>query len=92
MARPNVQLRFAHSFVLRYGLTIASVTIALAFLSFDYYFAPPLYSLKFTLADVPSFLFLLTFGALIAGCGAVRRRVEADLVQAARTRSGNMKK
>jgi len=123
MARPNVQLRFAHSFVLRYGLTVASVTIALAIsfileghnfhrgalplflfavalsawyggvgpamlaialsvLTFDYYFAPPLHSLKFTLADVPSFLFLLTFGALIAGFSAVRRRVEADLVQA----------
>ena len=92
MARPNVQLRFAHSFVLRYGLTVASVTIALSILSFDYYFAPPFHSLNFTLADAPSFLFLLAFGALIVGCSADRCRVEADLVQAAPTRPGNMKK
>jgi PAS domain S-box-containing protein len=123
MGRSTLRLRSAQSPVLRYGFTIASVTIALAIaffleghgfhrgalplflfavalsawyggvgpailaitlsiLSFDYYFAPPVHTLNFTLADVPSFLFLLTFGALIAGFSAVRRRVEADLVQA----------
>src|SRR5580700_9822879 len=123
MARSNLQLQFARSAVLRYGLAVASVTIALAMalflehhefhrgalplflfavalsawfggvgpamlaivlsiLSFDYYFAPPVHSLNFTLADVPAFFFLLTFGALIAGFSAVRHRLEAELLQA----------
>jgi PAS domain S-box-containing protein len=123
MARSNLQLQFARSAVLRYGLAVASVAIAVAIadilehhefhrgaiplflfavalsawyggvgpamlatvlstLSFDYFFAPPFHSLNFTVADVPAFLFLLTFGALITGFSAVRRRLEADLLQA----------
>jgi K+-sensing histidine kinase KdpD len=64
------------------GVGPAMLAIVLSILSFDYYFAPPVHSLNFTFADVPSFLFLLTFGALIAGFSAVRRRVEAELLQA----------
>jgi PAS domain S-box-containing protein len=123
MTKSKLQLQFAHSAVSRYGLAVASVTIALpialflehhefhrgalplflfavalgawyggvgpamlaivlSILSFDYYFAPPVHSLNFTLADVPAFFFLLTFGALIAGFSAVRRRVESELLQA----------
>jgi len=123
MARSKLQLRIAESPVQRYGLAVASVTIAipiglfleyhefhrgsiplflfavalsawyggagpamlatvLSTLSFDYYFAPPVHTLNFTLADVPAFFFLLTFGALITGFSAVRRRVEAELLQA----------
>src|SRR5580700_6902178 len=123
MARSKLRLRIAQSPVLRYGLAVASVTIALAIafilehhdfhrgaiplflfavalsawyggvgpailaivlstLSFDYYFAPPFHSLNFTLADVPAFFFLLTFGALITGFSAVRHRLEAELLQA----------
>jgi PAS domain S-box-containing protein len=123
MAQSKLQLRIAQSPALRYGLAVASVTIAiliglfleqhefhrgaiplflfavalsawyggagpamlataLSTLSFDYYFAPPVHSLNFTLADVPAFLFLLSFGALITGFSAVRRRVEAELLQA----------
>lgn len=58
------------------------LAIVLSILSFDYYFAPPVHTLNFTLEDVPAFFFLLTFGALIAGFSAVRRRVEAELLQA----------
>jgi PAS domain S-box-containing protein len=54
----------------------------LSTLSFDYYFAPPVHTFNFTVADVPAFFFLLTFGALITGFSAVRRRVEAELHQA----------
>jgi PAS domain S-box-containing protein len=123
MSQPKLQLHFAHSAILRYGLAVASVTIALAIafilehhefhrgaiplfllavalsawyggvgpamlaivlstLSFDYYFTPPFHSLRFTLEDVPAFFFLLTFGALITGFSAVRRRLEAELLQA----------
>jgi PAS domain S-box-containing protein len=123
MARSKLQLQFARSAVLRYGLAVVCVAIALAIaffferhefhrgalplflfavalsawyggvgpgmlaillsiLSFDYYFAPPFHSLDFTFADVPAFFFLLTFGALIAGFSAVRRRVEAELLHA----------
>src|SRR5580704_754377 len=64
------------------GVGPAMLAIVLSILSFDYYFAPPFHSLNFTLADVPAFFFLLTFGALIAGFIAVRRSLEAELLQA----------
>jgi PAS domain S-box-containing protein len=123
MTQQKHQLQFAYSLVPRYGLAVASVTIALAIafflehhefhrgalplfllavalsawyggvgpamlaivlsiLSFDYYFAPPVHTLNFTLEDVPALFFLLIFGALIAGFSAIRRRVEAQLLQA----------
>jgi PAS domain S-box-containing protein len=64
------------------GVGPAMLAIVLSTLSFDYYFAPPFHSLSFTFADVPAFFFLLTFGALITGFSAVRRRLEEDLLQA----------
>jgi PAS domain S-box-containing protein len=123
MTQPKLHLQFAHSSVLRYGLAVVSVAMALAIalpvqhykfrevglplflfavavtawyagvgpaalsivlssLCFDYFFAPPLYSLSFTLADVPALLILLTFAALITRFSTVRHRVEGELRQA----------
>jgi PAS domain S-box-containing protein len=64
------------------GVGPAMLAIVLSILSFDYYFAPPVHTFNFALEDAPAFLFLLIFGALIAGFSAVRRRVEAELLQA----------
>jgi PAS domain S-box-containing protein len=64
------------------GIGPAMLAIVLSTLSFDYFFAEPLYTFNFTLADVPTFLFLLAFGGLITGFSAVRRRLETDLREA----------
>jgi PAS domain S-box-containing protein len=124
MAQPDLQLQLARSPVLRYGLAVVSVAVALAGgllvqhykfhnvglhslflfavaitawyagvgpaalsivlcgLCFDYFFAEPLYSFTFTLADVPALLILVIFAALITRFSAVRHRVEGQLRQA----------
>jgi PAS domain S-box-containing protein len=124
MARPKLELQLARSPVLRYGLAVVSVAVALAgallaqhykfhnvglqslflfavaitawyagvgpaalsivlsSLCFDYFFAEPLYSLAFTLADVPALLILVIFATLITRFSAVRHRFEGQLRQA----------
>jgi PAS domain S-box-containing protein len=124
MARPDLQLQLARSPVLRYGLAVVSVAVALAgallaqhykfhnvglqslflfavaiiawyagvgpaalsivlsSLCFDYFFAEPLYSFVFTLAELPALLILVIFAALITRFSAVRHRVEGQLRQA----------
>jgi PAS domain S-box-containing protein len=124
MARPNLQLQLARSPVLRYGLAVVSVAVALtsallaqhykfhnvglqslflfavaltawyagvgpaalsivlSSLCFDYFFTEPLYSLVFTLAELPALLILVTFAALITRFSAARHRFEGQLRQA----------
>jgi PAS domain S-box-containing protein len=60
----------------------AALAIALSILSFDYFFLPPLYSLAFSLADLPAVIILVSFGVLITRFNTVRRRVEQQLLQA----------
>jgi signal transduction histidine kinase len=60
----------------------AVLSIVLAILSFDYFFAPPLYSFEFGLQDVPALVILISFAVLIAWFAAIRRRIEADLLTA----------
>jgi PAS domain S-box-containing protein len=64
------------------GAGPAALSIVLSTLCFDYFFAPPLYTLVVTPADIPSVLVLISFAALVARFSAVRRRIEADLVEA----------
>ena len=64
------------------GVGPAALAIVFSALCFDYFFAPPLYSLNFTLNDLPSVLILLTFAALITRFSAVRRSFEDKLRQA----------
>jgi PAS domain S-box-containing protein len=64
------------------GAGPAVLSIALSILCFDYFFAPPLYSFVVTPADIPSMLVLISFAVLVARFSAVRRRIEADLVDA----------
>src|SRR5580704_6893108 len=123
MARPNLQIRFARSPVVRYGLAVLSVSVSLGValllerfhfrnvadplflvaiaitvwyagigpailavvlsgLADTYFFIEPLYSIYVTRADLPHFVIFLLFALLLTGFAAVRRRVEADLVQA----------
>jgi PAS domain S-box-containing protein len=123
MARPNLQLKVAHSHALRYGLALLSVSVALGAslllerfhfhnvadplfliaiaivvwyvgigpailavvlcgLADTYFFIEPLYSLYITRDDFPHFVIFLLFALLLTGFAAVRRRVEAELLQA----------
>jgi PAS domain S-box-containing protein len=60
----------------------AALSIVLSSLCFDYFFAPPLYSLMVTPADIPAIAVLVGFAVLIARFSTVRRRIEGDLIQA----------
>jgi PAS domain S-box-containing protein len=64
------------------GVGPAALSIVLSGLCFDYFFAEPLYSFTFGLADVPALLILVIFAALITRFSAVRHRVEGQLRQA----------
>jgi PAS domain S-box-containing protein len=63
------------------GVGPAIVATVLSLFCFDYFFVPPIYSLNFTAADVPSLIVLLLFAVLLTRFSAVRRRVVGDLVQ-----------
>jgi PAS domain S-box-containing protein len=63
------------------GAGPAAVAIVLSILSFDYFFVPPVHSLDFTVADVPSILILVIFAALIIRFSAIRRGFEHQLLQ-----------
>src|ERR1700738_4570455 len=123
MARSNLELQIARSPVLRYGLAVFSVSVALggslllerfqfhnvadplfllaiattvwyagigpailavvlSGLADTYFFIEPIYSLYITRDDYPHFVIFLLFALLLTGFAAVRRRVEAELVQA----------
>jgi PAS domain S-box-containing protein len=60
----------------------AALSIVLSSLCFDYFFAPPLYSLALTPADIPAVAVLVCFAVLVARFSTVRRRIEGDLLQA----------
>jgi PAS domain S-box-containing protein len=64
------------------GVGPAALGIVLAALCLDYFFLEPLYTFDFTLADVPSIIVLVAFGALIAWFSSIRRRIERQLRQA----------
>jgi PAS domain S-box-containing protein len=64
------------------GAGPAVLSIVLSSLCFDYFFAPPLYSLNLTPADIPAIVVLISFAALVTRFAAVRRRIEGELVQA----------
>ena len=60
----------------------AILAIVLSILCFIYFFSPPIYSLAFSVADVPAILILLSFAVLIVRFSAVRRRVEGQILRA----------
>ena len=60
----------------------AGVSVLLSIVLFDYFFVPPLFTLAVNVLLVPYFLVFIGFASLVAWFGAVRRRVERDLVLA----------
>jgi len=63
------------------GLGPAILALLLSFLTFDYFFIEPAYTLYMTREDVPHFIIFVIFASLITRFAAVRRRVERDLLQ-----------
>jgi PAS domain S-box-containing protein len=51
-----------------------------SFLTVDYFFIEPIYSLRITSEDIPHFLIFALFASLVSRFAAVRRRVERDLL------------
>jgi PAS domain S-box-containing protein len=121
MARLKLQLRIAQSPVLRYGLAVLSVSVALggailierlqlrnitlflfaiavaawyggtgaamlalllSYVSFAYFFVEPSHALYISRSDIPYFILFALFAWLVSWFSSVRRRVEADLLQA----------
>jgi PAS domain S-box-containing protein len=121
MARLKLQLRIAQSPVLRYGLAVLSVSVALggailierlqlrnitlflfaiavaawyggtgaamlalllSYISFAYFFVEPSHALYISRSDIPYFILFALFAWLVSWFSSVRRRVEADLLQA----------
>ena len=61
------------------GLWPAVVAFVLGELAFDYFFTPPIYSLRLTREDLAYFPVFALFSGLLIWFGVVRRRVEGDL-------------
>jgi len=64
------------------GVGPAVLAVVLSSLCFDYFFAPPLYALSITPADIPAILVLISFAVLIIRFSAVRHRIESQLLEA----------
>jgi PAS domain S-box-containing protein len=64
------------------GVGPSVLSIVLSSLCFDYFFSPPLHDFSLTPADIPAVVVLISFAILITRFSAVRRRIEAQLLQA----------
>jgi len=74
---------FAIAVVAWYGGTAAAVlALLLSCISFGYFFVEPLHTLDISRSDLPYFIILASFSALVIQFSAVRRRVERELRQA----------
>ena len=63
------------------GAWPAVIAFAVGELAFDYFFTPPLYSLRVTREDIAYFPVFAAFSGLLIWFGVVRRRAEAGLRQ-----------
>jgi PAS domain S-box-containing protein len=121
MAQPKLRFRISQSPVIRYGLAVLSVSVALggallierlqlrnialflfaiavaawyggtgaallalllSCMSFAYFFVEPSHTFYISRADIPYFILFALFAWLVSWFSTVRRRVEADLLQA----------
>jgi PAS domain S-box-containing protein len=62
------------------GPAVLAVVLSIAF--FDYFFTEPRYTFYVTSSDIPYLIVFTSFALLVAWFSAVRRRVEAELLQA----------
>ena len=60
----------------------AILAVVLSSLAFDYFFTEPRYSFYVTRSELPYYAVFVLFALLLAWFAAVRRRVEAELLQA----------
>jgi len=60
----------------------AALVVVLSIAFFDYFFTEPRYTFFVTSSDIPYFIVFISFALLVARFSAVRRRVEAQLLQA----------
>jgi len=73
---------FAIAVVTWYGGTgSAALALLLSCIGFDYFFVEPLHSLYISRSDLPYFIAFASFASLVAWFGAVRRRVERELLR-----------
>ena len=63
------------------GTGPAILAVVLSGLADSYFFIEPIYSIYITREDLPHFAIFLLFASLLTGFAAVRRRVEAELLQ-----------
>jgi len=74
---------FAIAVAAWYGGTGAAVlALLLSCISFSYFFVGPSHTLYISRADIPYFILFASFAWLVSWFSSVRRRVEADLLQA----------
>jgi PAS domain S-box-containing protein len=64
------------------GIGPAILAVALSSLGFDYFFTEPHYSFYLTRSELPHYAVFMLFAYLLAWFAAVRRRAEAELLQA----------
>jgi PAS domain S-box-containing protein len=64
------------------GIGPAILAVVLSGLADTFFFIEPLYTLYITRDDLPHFVIFLLFASLLTGFATVRRRVEAELLQA----------
>jgi light-regulated signal transduction histidine kinase (bacteriophytochrome) len=64
------------------GIGPSALAVVLSTLSFNYFFAEPIYSFYVAPRDLPYFFVFLIWAIVIAGFATVRRRIEDDLRQA----------
>jgi signal transduction histidine kinase len=64
------------------GVGPSVLGVLLATVLFDYFFIAPLYTLDVSAEDLPYFLIFVVWALIVAFFSVVRRRVEANLVQA----------
>ena len=64
------------------GVGPAILAVVLSSLAFDYFFTEPRYSFYVTSSELPYYAIFVLFALLLTWFAAVRRRVEAELLQA----------
>jgi len=64
------------------GIGPAILAVVLSSLGFDYFFTEPRYSFYFTRSELPHYAVFILFAFLLTWFAAVRRRTEAELLQA----------
>src|SRR5271166_2053854 len=75
---------FAVAVAAWYGGTGAAVlALLLSCVSFDYFFAEPIYSLDVSPSALPYFITFASFASLVTWFSTVRRRVEGELLKPA---------